>query len=108
VRHPTAAEMVPLADRLRYMFAFRIGAAIVAGVRIATVTTIGLVTVTAVIVRGGLGELMFDRGFQLRFRTPVTVAFVLVIVMAIAADLLLLGVQRLLMPWTAKRFRVTA
>lgn len=30
MRHPTAAEMVPLADRLRYMFAFRIGAATVA------------------------------------------------------------------------------
>jgi osmoprotectant transport system permease protein len=79
--------------------------AIVAGVRIATVTTIGLVTVTVLIGQGGLGELMYNRGFQLTFRTPVTVAFALVIVMAIAADLILLGVQRLLTPWSAKRFR---
>ncbi len=79
--------------------------AIVAGVRIATVTTIGLVTITVVVGYGGLGELMLNRGFQLSFYTPVTVGFALVIVMAIAADLILLGVQRLLTPWSAKRFR---
>jgi osmoprotectant transport system permease protein len=79
--------------------------AIVAGIRIATVTTIGLVTVTAVVAKGGLGELMFFRGFQLDFYTPVTVGFVLVIVLAITADLILLGAQRLLTPWSAKRFR---
>jgi osmoprotectant transport system permease protein len=82
--------------------------AIIAGIRIATVTTIGLVTVTALIGQGGLGELMFTRGYQIRFQTPVTVAFALVIVMAITADLLLLGVQRLLTPWSAKKFRLAA
>ena len=47
--------------------------AIVAGIRIATVTTIGLVTVTSVIGQKNLGELMFTNGFQRNFRTPVTV-----------------------------------
>src|SRR5919206_43301 len=45
--------------------------AIVAGIRIATVTTIGLVTVTSVIGQQNLGELMFTNGFQRNFRTPV-------------------------------------
>lgn len=82
--------------------------AIVAGVRIATVTTIGLVTVTSVIGQKNLGELMFTSGFQRNFRTPVTVAIVLVVVIAVTFDLLLLLVQRMLTPWSAKRLRVTA
>ena len=80
--------------------------AIVAGVRIATVTTIGLVTVTVVIGQGGLGQLMFTQGFQRDFRTPVTVALVLVVVMAVLADLGLLLLQRLATPWSRKRFRM--
>ena len=44
--------------------------AIIAGVRIATVTTIGLVTVTALIGQGGLGKLVLD-GFQRDFHTTL-------------------------------------
>ena len=72
--------------------------AIVAGIRIATVTTIGLVTVTALIGQGGLGSLMLD-GFQRAFRTPLTVGIVLSIALAIVADLLLVLAQRLATPW---------
>lgn len=72
--------------------------AILAGVRIATVTTIGLVTVTALIGLGGLGQLILT-GLVENFRTPLLVATVLSIALAFAADLLLAGVQRLALPW---------
>jgi osmoprotectant transport system permease protein len=72
--------------------------AIVAGIRIATVTTIGLVTVTALIGQGGLGSLMLD-GLQRDFRTPLTVGIALSLTLAVVADVLLVLVQRLATPW---------
>jgi osmoprotectant transport system permease protein len=72
---------------------------IVAGVRIATVTTIGLVTVTALIGQGGLGQL-FLVGFQRGNATALTVGFVLSVVLAVAADLALVWLQRRLTPWS--------
>ena len=77
--------------------------AVIAGIRIATVTTIGLVTVTAVITEGGLGQLILQgirRTFDAR---PVIVGAGLSLVLAVAADGLLLLVQRLLTPWTRRR-----
>jgi len=71
---------------------------IIAGVRIATVTTIGLVTVTALIGWGGLGRL-FIEGFTLNFTTPIVVGIVLSALLAFAADLLLVGLQHRLTPW---------
>ena len=71
---------------------------IMAGVRIATVTTIGLVTVTALIGWGGLGQL-FIEGFTLNFGTPIVVGIVLSALLAFAADLLLVGLQHRLTPW---------
>lgn len=73
--------------------------AIFAGVRIATVTTIGLVTVTAVIGLGGLGQLILT-GLVENFRTPLLVATLLCIALAFAADLILAAVQRLAVPWS--------
>jgi osmoprotectant transport system permease protein len=75
---------------------------IVAGLRIATVTTIGLVTVTALIGWGGLGQL-FLLGFTLDFSTPLVVGIVLSALLAFAADLLLVGAQRWLTPWARSR-----
>jgi osmoprotectant transport system permease protein len=75
--------------------------AIVAGVRIATVTTIGLVTVTALIGLGGLGQLIYD-GLLRNFRTPLVVGSVLSVALAVAADVGLAGLQRLITPWTAR------
>jgi osmoprotectant transport system permease protein len=75
--------------------------AIVAGVRVATVTTIGLVTVTAVIGQGGLGQLILE-GLTRDFRTPLVVGSVLSVALAIIADLTLAGVQRLLTPWSRR------
>lgn len=73
--------------------------AIFAGVRIATVTTIGLVTITALIGLGGLGQLILE-GLVDDFRTPLVVATVLSILLAFVADLLLLGAQRWALPWS--------
>jgi osmoprotectant transport system permease protein len=75
--------------------------AIITGVRIAVVTTIGLVTVTALIGQGGLGALMLD-GLDRNFRTPLTVGIVLSLALAVVADVLLLSVQRVATPWLRK------
>lgn len=72
---------------------------IFAGVRIATVTTIGLVTITAIIGLGGLGQLILE-GLIENFHTPLVVATVLSIVLALVADLTLAGAQRLSLPWS--------
>ena len=72
--------------------------AIIAGIRIATVTTIGLVTITAVIGLGGFGQLIL-RGLIENFHTPLVVATALSIALALVADLSLAGLQRIAIPW---------
>ena len=78
---------------------------IVAGIRIATVTTVGLVTVTALIGLGGLGYLIVTIGtsrgsFGL---TATLTGVVLAVGLAVLADLALLAVQRALSPWARRR-----
>jgi osmoprotectant transport system permease protein len=73
---------------------------IIAGIRIATVTTIGLVTVTALIGKGGLGEFILQ-GLNQFFSTPTILGAVLSVILALAADGLLLLAQKLLTPWTS-------
>ncbi|MGH2820065.1 MAG: ABC transporter permease [Actinomycetota bacterium] len=75
---------------------------IIAGLRIATVTTIGLITITVLIGQPSLGRLFAD-GFALLFATPIYAALVLSVVLAVTADLLLVGFQRLVTPWTRDR-----
>ena len=75
---------------------------IMAGLRIATVTTISLATVAAYIGAGGLGEPIFD-GIQTGFKTEFIAAGALAIVLALAADALLVVAQRLLTPWARRR-----
>jgi osmoprotectant transport system permease protein len=77
---------------------------IVAGVRIATVTTIGLVTVTAIIGRENLGQFILE-GINQLFSTKIVLGAVLSIALAVAADVLLLGVQWLVAPWVRSRGR---
>ena len=75
--------------------------AIVAGLRVAAVTTIGLVTVTVLIGAGGYGVLIED-GLSRNFSTPIVVGATLSVAMAIGFDLVLLGVERLLTPWARR------
>jgi osmoprotectant transport system permease protein len=71
---------------------------IAAGVRLATVTTIGLVTVTALIGLGGLGHFILQ-GIR-EFRDVATVVGSgLSVVLAVLADALLFGGERWLTPW---------
>ncbi|HET9879489.1 MAG TPA: ABC transporter permease [Candidatus Limnocylindria bacterium] len=76
---------------------------IVAGLRIATVTTIGLVTITTLIGAGGLGYLIVNSGINRFFPTSIYTGVVLAVALAIAADVLLLWIQRVLTPWARAR-----
>ncbi|MEV3859375.1 ABC transporter permease [Streptomyces sp. NPDC050095] len=73
--------------------------AAMAGLRIATVSAVSLVTVGAIVGYGGLGNLIYA-GMNTYFKAQVLTASVLCVVIAIAADLVLLAVGRLLTPWT--------
>jgi len=76
---------------------------VVAGLRIATVTTIGLVTVTTFIGLGGLGYLIINSGTRRFFPTSIYVGVLLCVVLAVLADLALLWIQRRLTPWARAR-----
>ncbi|WP_084074940.1 ABC transporter permease [Demequina sp. NBRC 110052] len=76
--------------------------AILAGLRIATVSTVALVTVGVVVGYGGLGQLMF-RGFQSDYRAQIATSALLCLLLALVLDLLLVLAGRLAMPWTRRR-----
>ena len=76
---------------------------IVAGLRIATVTVIGLVTVTALIGLGGLGTLIVDLGYRRFFLTATIVGSVGAILLAILADRGFVMLQAALTPWARRR-----
>ena len=75
--------------------------AIVAGLRIATVTTVGLVMVTAVIGEGGLGQLML-RGFNFRNTTAVYVGAIMTVLLAVSLDLVVVTIGRIATPWARR------
>ncbi len=71
---------------------------VVAGLRVAAVSSISLVTVGAVIGFGGLGK-MFTDGFQRGIPAEIVTGIVLVLVLALVVDGLLLLLGRALTPW---------
>jgi len=71
---------------------------ILAGLRVATVANISLVSVGALIGVGGLGQL-FTRGFQLFYVEPIVVGIVLSVLLAGLADLIIVLLGRLITPW---------
>jgi osmoprotectant transport system permease protein len=74
--------------------------AFMAGLRIATVSTVALTTVGVITGNGGLGQLIVG-GFNANFyRAEIVTGALGCVLLALAADLLLAGVQRLLTPWT--------
>jgi osmoprotectant transport system permease protein len=78
---------------------------IFAGLRVVTVSNIALVSVAVLVGSGALGKL-FDLGFGSYFYTPIIVALVLTLALALIADGLILLLQRGSLPWL--RRRVTA
>jgi osmoprotectant transport system permease protein len=73
----------------------------IAGVRIATVSTIALVTVGALIGRGGVGQFILE-GLRTLFQTEIMLGAMLAVGLALMADGLLLLVQRRLTPWAGR------
>ena len=73
---------------------------IMAGLRIATVSTVALTTVGALVAYGGLGNLLYN-GVTTDFRAQVMAASVLCVLIAFVLDALLLLVQRLMTPWAS-------
>jgi osmoprotectant transport system permease protein len=71
--------------------------AIMAGLRIAVTTTVGLTALVFLAGAGGLGEAIFA---DTQFRSNVVVAGGLCVLLAVVLDLLVLGVQKALTPWT--------
>jgi osmoprotectant transport system permease protein len=76
---------------------------IMTGLRLATVSTVALVTVGSLIGRGGLGDLILG-GFRNNFyKAEILTGTLLTVALALVLDLLLAGLGRLLTPWTRER-----
>ncbi|WP_059010762.1 ABC transporter permease [Streptomyces specialis] len=73
--------------------------ALMAGIRIATVSAVSLTTVGAIVGYGGLGNLIYS-GMHSYFKAQVLTASALCVALAVLADVALLTVQRLITPWT--------
>jgi osmoprotectant transport system permease protein len=69
---------------------------ILAGVRVATTTTVGLAALAFLAGAGGLGAKIET---DINFKSNIVVAGVLAVALAVALDALLLAVGRLLTPW---------
>lgn len=80
---------------------------IIAGIRVATVTIIGLVTVTSLLGMNNLGQLILS-GFRSLpiFPTLIVMGTLLSVLLAIVLDLLLLATERLLTPWARRHATV--
>jgi osmoprotectant transport system permease protein len=75
--------------------------AILTGLRIATVTTVALVTVGVIIGQGGLGQVIIVNGFQANnYRPPIVFGTLACVLLALVADQVLAVAGRLLVPWT--------
>jgi osmoprotectant transport system permease protein len=76
---------------------------IITGLRLATVSTVALVTVGSLIGKGGLGDLILG-GFRNNFyKAEIMTGAVLCVALALVLDLVLAGIGRLLTPWTRER-----
>jgi osmoprotectant transport system permease protein len=80
--------------------------AIIAGLRVATVTTISLATIAAFITPLGLGAPIFN-AIQSGANTEFVAASMLAIVLALVADVVIVLFQRLATPWARARRRTT-
>ena len=76
---------------------------IFAGIRIVTVTTVGIATIGVLVGAEGLGTLIYTDGLNRDFLTPIAVGGVIATVLAIVLDLVLVGIERILTPWSRAR-----
>lgn len=77
---------------------------IIAGIRIATVSTVAIATLAIFAGAGGLGEVIYSEGIQRDvFKTAIVMGSALAIAMAIAFDAILLVLQKVLSPWRTVR-----
>jgi osmoprotectant transport system permease protein len=67
----------------------------IAGIRVATVTTIGIASLASLVGQGGLGDLIFV-GIQNQNADQVLAGAIVIALLAVICDLLLLGIQILL------------
>lgn len=75
--------------------------AIMAGIRVATVSTVALVPITALIGQGGFGQFI-NEGLQDLFKTPLVVGITCSIALAVLADLALVALERKISPWSRR------
>ncbi len=76
---------------------------ILAGIRIATVSTVGMVTIGALVGYGGFGTLILS-GFQNNFwHAQIFTATLCCVLLAVVFEILLLVVERVTVPWTRKQ-----
>jgi osmoprotectant transport system permease protein len=75
---------------------------LMAGLRVATVSTVALTTVGTIVSYGGLGDLISD-GVVTNFRAELMTASVLCVALAVVLDLVIVGTQWLLTPWARAR-----
>lgn len=76
--------------------------AIMVGIRLATVSTVGLVMVGALVGHGGLGQIVLN-GFTNNFyRAPILAATLLAVVLGLTLEWILVVVERRLSPWVRR------
>lgn len=76
--------------------------AVMAGLRVAFVSTVALTTVGSIVSYGGLGNLLLE-AVNTQFKPQVLTASVLCVLLAFVFDLLVVGTQRLMTPWSRTR-----
>lgn len=89
-------------SRLKLLFGIELPLAlpvVMAGLRVATVSTVALTTVGSLVSYGGLGNLIKD-GVSTNFRAELLTASVICVLLAVLLDVVLVGAQRVLTPWT--------
>ena len=78
--------------------------AIIGGLRIAVVSTLSIATIAAILGGRGLGKPIFDAlALPTPFKTEIYAAGALVVVLALACDLVLVLLRRVLAPWTTPK-----
>ncbi|MFI5897981.1 ABC transporter permease [Actinoplanes sp. NPDC051513] len=76
---------------------------IVTGLRLATVSTVALVTIGAIIGQGGLGDLIMGGFWNNFYKAEIMTGTVLCVGLALVLDLALIGLGRVLTPWSRRR-----